>query len=75
MFLKRGGYLDRIGRENVFLSKKHAIPAIMRRLNAEKCASCRLRLFEKCGPLESAGETGETPPQDASRGSAVDPQA
>ena len=75
MFLKRGGYLDRIGRENVFLSKKHAIPAIMRRLNAEKCASCRLRIFEECGPLENAEQTPETPPQAASRGAAVDPRA
>ena len=49
MFLKRGGYLDMIGRENVFLSKKQAIPAIMRRLDAERCKACSLRIFAECG--------------------------
>ena len=48
MFLKRGGYLDMIGRENVFLSKKHAIPAIKRRLDAERCEACTLRIFAEC---------------------------
>jgi SulP family sulfate permease len=48
MFLKRGGYLDKIGRENVFLSKKHAIPAIKRRLDAERCKTCTLRIFTEC---------------------------
>ena len=48
MFLKRGGYLDLIGRENVFLSKKHAIPAIKRRLDAARCETCSLRIFTEC---------------------------
>ena len=48
MFLKRGGYLDQIGRNNVFLSKKHAIPAIKRRLDAGQCETCRLRIFAEC---------------------------
>ena len=48
MFLKRGGYLDLIGRENVFLSKKQAIPAIKRRLDAERCKACSLRIFAEC---------------------------
>lgn len=48
MFLKRGGYLDQIGRNNVFLSKKHAIPAIKRRLDAGRCETCRLRIFAEC---------------------------
>ena len=48
MFLKRGGYLDMIGRENVFLSKKQAIPAIKRRLDAERCKACSLRIFTEC---------------------------
>jgi len=61
MFLKRGGYLDMIGKENVFLSKQHAIPYIKRRLDADRCASCRLRLFAECGPLENAQETSEEP--------------
>jgi len=48
MFLKQGGYLDMIGRENVFLSKKQAIPAIKRRLDAERCKACSLRIFTEC---------------------------
>ena len=48
MFLKRGGYLDRFGRENVFLSKKYAIPAIKRRLDTQRCESCSLRIFTEC---------------------------
>ena len=63
-----------IGRENVFLSKKHAIPVIKRRLSQERCASCRLRIFEECGPLESAGATEEKPAQAASKGAAVNPR-
>ena len=48
MFLKRGGYLDRIGRENIFLSKRHAIPAIKRRMDAGRCETCTLRIFAEC---------------------------
>ncbi|MAF95683.1 MAG: hypothetical protein CMM60_08025 [Rhodospirillaceae bacterium] len=44
----RGGYLDMIGRENVFLSKKQAIPAIKRRLDAERCKACSLHIFTEC---------------------------
>jgi len=53
MFLKRGGYLDQIGRDNVFLSKKHAIPAIKRRLDAKRCEGCRLRIFAECNGDEA----------------------
>jgi SulP family sulfate permease len=48
MFLKRGGYLDMIGRENIFLSKKDAIPAIKKRLDKGRCEGCRLRIFGEC---------------------------
>ena len=48
MFLKRGGYLDMIGRENIFLSKKHAIPAIKKRLDKDRCAACQIRIFGEC---------------------------
>jgi len=48
MFLKQGGYLDAIGRENVFLNKKQAVPAIKARLDAERCENCQLRIFAEC---------------------------
>jgi len=49
MFLKRGGYLDVIGRENVFLNKKQAIPEIKRRLDQGRCETCSRRIFAECG--------------------------
>ena len=48
MFLKRGGYLDIIGKENVFLSKKDAISKIYQRLNPIRCETCVRRIFAEC---------------------------
>lgn len=48
MFLKRGGYLDVIGRKNIFLSKKVAIPEIYQRLDPERCKTCVRRIFAEC---------------------------
>jgi len=47
-FLKRGGYLQEIGRKNIFYNKKRALPAIVSRLNLEQCAICQRRIFEEC---------------------------
>lgn len=47
-FLKRGGYMQAIGRGNLFTSKKTAIPAIMARMNAEQCQFCSRKVFEEC---------------------------
>ncbi|MBT3907438.1 MAG: SulP family inorganic anion transporter [Rhodospirillales bacterium] len=47
-FLKRGGYLQEIGRKNVFYNKKRALPAIIDRLNLEQCAICQRRIFLEC---------------------------
>ena len=51
-FLKRGGYLDIIGRENVFHSKKHAIPIILQRLDPERCLACSHNVFTECDSLK-----------------------
>lgn len=59
MFLKRGGYLDIIGRHNVFLSKKAAIPAIYKRLDPDRCATCVRRIFTEC---QGESETGIVSP-------------
>ncbi len=48
MLLKRGGYLDLIGKDNIFLSKKQAIAKISSRLDAERCERCSLKLFAEC---------------------------
>jgi SulP family sulfate permease len=47
-FLKRGGYLQEIGRKNIFYNKKRALPVIVSRLNLEQCAICQRRIFEEC---------------------------
>ncbi len=46
--LERGGFLERVGRENVFATKADAIPAIYRRLDADICRTCQARIFTEC---------------------------
>ncbi|MEK9673677.1 MAG: SulP family inorganic anion transporter [Rhodospirillaceae bacterium] len=48
MFLKRGGFLDVIGRRNVFLSKGDAIHEIYQRLDRGICRACTRRIFNEC---------------------------
>jgi SulP family sulfate permease len=58
--LGRGGYLDRIGEENIFLSK---IPALQRivlnRLDPERCRYCNARIFKEC--VQMPQENAHTP--------------
>ena len=56
--LERGGYLDEIGRENIFDSKGDAIGTIFRRLDHGICAACDLRVFRECHEVER-GEAAE----------------
>ena len=58
--LDRGGYLDEIGRENVFESKGDAIETIFGRLDRNTCTACALRVFRECHEIER-GE-GAAPP-------------
>jgi len=51
-FLERGGYLDEIGRDNVFESKGTGLAAAVERMDHAKCRSCTARLFNEC-PAES----------------------
>jgi SulP family sulfate permease len=46
--LERGGFLEFIGRDNVFATKADAIRAIYARLEADKCRVCTARIFEEC---------------------------
>ncbi len=46
--LHRGGYIDRIGEENILGSKKAAIRALVPRLDPERCRVCKLRVFDEC---------------------------
>jgi SulP family sulfate permease len=47
-FLRRGGYLQRLGDEALFESKSEAITAIHRRLDMDRCTRCKLHIFNEC---------------------------
>ncbi len=47
--LEKGGYIDAIGRENIFTSKTTAFRRIYSRLNYDICRKCELRVFVECG--------------------------
>src|SRR5512143_1554820 len=47
--LTRGGYLDKIGRENIFHRKAEAVKEIVQRLDPERCRLCPFRIFHECG--------------------------
>lgn len=51
--LKNGGYLDAIGRENIFSSKKESLAIIYRdKMDKNICANCDKRIFKECNNEE-----------------------
>jgi len=46
--LNRGGYVDTIGRENLFKGKTEAIATVVGRLDPESCRGCTVRIFKEC---------------------------
>ncbi|VAX15168.1 Sulfate permease [hydrothermal vent metagenome] len=46
--LKKGGYLDVIGEENIFSSKSAAIRAIYEKLDKDICKTCPETIFTEC---------------------------
>ena len=66
--LERGGYMDEIGRENVFFSKTTALRTVYRYLDYDLCRTCGLRVFVECvrmgkqEPREDDEEPSQTPP-------------
>jgi len=46
--LERGGYLDTIGRDQVFTTKDRALATIYTKLEAATCARCDARIFNEC---------------------------
>jgi SulP family sulfate permease len=46
--LERGGFLERLGRENIFETKSLAIEAIYSRLDSAICRTCPARIFVEC---------------------------
>ena len=59
--LRRGGYLDEIGEENLFLSKAEAIGGVFEHLDRSICLRCDARIFNECRSLPRLGEGGEGP--------------
>lgn len=49
--LERGGYLEEIGEENLFVSKSDAIRAIFEDLDKGICARCDKRIFLECASI------------------------
>ena len=62
--LRRGGYLDEIGEENLFLSKAEAIGAVFERLDRSICLRCDARIFNECRALPKLEEGGQEPARD-----------
>jgi SulP family sulfate permease len=46
--LKRGGYVDLIGRAHILDTKDEAIRAIYARLDVGRCRTCTARIFNEC---------------------------
>ena len=60
-FLQHGGYVDEIGRSNIFTSKGAALSGIYRTFDYELCSRCALRVFRECSrfglePVEEKDE-------------------
>jgi SulP family sulfate permease len=56
-FLERGGYLDEIGCDNVFVSKGTGLAAVVARLDRTKCHNCTSRLFAECPAADTTPVT------------------
>jgi SulP family sulfate permease len=46
--LERGGYINEIGRENIFTSKTPALRAVYRKLDYDICRVCQRHVFVEC---------------------------
>jgi hypothetical protein len=46
--LERGGYLDIIGKEQIFVSQKEAVAMIVPNADEMICRSCKNPVFEEC---------------------------
>ncbi len=54
--LKRGGFVDKLGDEHIFVTKADAIQTIFNRLNRSLCERCDKRIFLECQSIEYKGE-------------------
>ncbi len=65
--LERGGYIEEIGRENIFTSKTEALRTLYRYFDYNECLTCGRRVFVECArmgkqePRESDYDDEPTP--------------
>ena len=61
---ERSGFLDRLGRDHVFESKRVAIATVVPQLDDAICARCTARVFDECRS-RPGGDRATPPPADA----------
>ena len=61
-FLERGGYMDEIGRENVFDVRDLPMDTIYPKLDVSICKNCQLRIFSQCKNFLPNGEARQDAP-------------
>ncbi len=54
--LMAGGYMQRLGYENIFHSKTSAVRGIVSRMDPARCRVCDARIFEECAQMSHGGE-------------------
>ena len=54
--LAKGGYLDQVGRENLFSMGQDVIAAIYPKLDSEVCRHCKAKIFKQCHVALPNGE-------------------
>ncbi|GAB4514155.1 MAG: SulP family inorganic anion transporter [Sulfuricaulis sp.] len=54
--LKRGGFVDRLGDEHIFVTKADAIQTIFAKLDRSICERCDKRIFLECQKIEYKGD-------------------
>ena len=47
-FLKKSGFAEKLGEENIFIDKKTAISEIYKQLDPKVCENCTVRIFREC---------------------------
>ncbi|SDD05010.1 sulfate permease, SulP family [Cupriavidus sp. YR651] len=63
------GFMEKLGRDHIFPTKRQALHTIIATLSPEICAQCHVRIFEECAhrpggaqaPMPEAPETQDTP--------------
>jgi len=51
--LEKGGFIDKIGRKNIFHTKASAIRKIHKQLDDERCKQCSVRIFRECPSIDN----------------------